>query len=323
MTEIEPLVSVVTPVYNSETFLEECIQSVLDQTYSNWEYVIVNNRSTDETLRIAEAYAQKDPRIKIHTNDTFLPLMSNWNHTLRQINSESKYCKVVHADDWLFPNCIKLMVELAEENPSVGIVGAHRIDGNRIDRVDLPFPQQVFPGHEICRKRLCGGRDVFGSPTSILLRSDLINARDKFYNEKNIHADTEVCFDLLRDVDFGYVHQIITYTRRHDETITSECRKFDTHKVSHFYHMLKFGPVYLNDDEFTKWFKIARKRYYRSLAHNMLATINKREFITAAKGLWSFHKNALADIGQSLSFVRLLGSIFTLIYNRGLSFLKL
>ncbi len=323
MVETQPLVSVVTPVYNGETYLAECIQSVLAQTYSNWEYVIVDNRSTDRTLNIAQEYAQKDSRIRVHTNDTFLALMPNWNFALREISSDSKYCKVVHADDWLFPDCIKLMVELVEGNPSVGIVGAHRIDGDRIDRVDLPFPQQVFSGHEICRKRLLGGRDVFGSPTTTLVRSDLVRCREKFYNEQNIHADTEACFNLLRDVDFGYVHQVLTYTRRHNATITSDCRKFDTHKVSHFFHMLKYGPAYLEDKEFTKWFKIARKRYYRSLANNMLATINKGEFMGAVKDLWSFHKKSLADIGQSISLVRLLGSILALIYNRGLSFLKI
>ena len=50
----EPLVSVVTPVYNGEKYLEECIESVLNQTYKNWEYIILNNCSTDRTLEIAE-----------------------------------------------------------------------------------------------------------------------------------------------------------------------------------------------------------------------------------------------------------------------------
>ena len=56
---MSPLVSVVTPVYNGETYLAACIESVLSQSYSNWEYVIVNNCSTDRTLDIASDYAAR------------------------------------------------------------------------------------------------------------------------------------------------------------------------------------------------------------------------------------------------------------------------
>ena len=59
-----PLVSVLTPVYNCEKYLRTCIESVLAQTYTNWEYVIVNNCSTDGTLAIAQEYAAADSRIR-------------------------------------------------------------------------------------------------------------------------------------------------------------------------------------------------------------------------------------------------------------------
>jgi glycosyltransferase involved in cell wall biosynthesis len=57
-TANEPFVSIITPVYNGEAYLRECIESVLAQTYSNWEYIVVNNCSTDGTLRIAEGYCR-------------------------------------------------------------------------------------------------------------------------------------------------------------------------------------------------------------------------------------------------------------------------
>ncbi|MDH4246150.1 MAG: glycosyltransferase, partial [Nitrospira sp.] len=96
--EKQPLVSVLTPVYNGEDHLAQCIESVLAQTYQNWEYVIVNNRSTDRTLEIAEQYAQKDKRIRIHNNSEFVGCDENGNIAFRQITPESKYCKMVHAD---------------------------------------------------------------------------------------------------------------------------------------------------------------------------------------------------------------------------------
>ena len=65
----KPFVSIVTPVYNTEKYLAECIDSVLAQTYQNWEYIIVDNCSTDKSPLIAESYACKDSRIKIHYNE--------------------------------------------------------------------------------------------------------------------------------------------------------------------------------------------------------------------------------------------------------------
>ena len=70
-----PFVTILTPVYNGEKYLAECIKSVLAQTYQNWEYIIVNNCSTDRSLEIAEHYAQKDPRIKVRTNTSFVGLV--------------------------------------------------------------------------------------------------------------------------------------------------------------------------------------------------------------------------------------------------------
>src|SRR5262245_44177768 len=96
----EPLVSVITPVYNGEPYLEQCIESVLKQTYTNWDYLIVNNCSTDCSLEIAKKYAAIEPRIRIHDNDKFLPQLKNCNLALSLISSHCAYYKMVQADDW-------------------------------------------------------------------------------------------------------------------------------------------------------------------------------------------------------------------------------
>jgi len=85
-----PKVSVVTPFYNIEAYLEECIQSVLAQTLSDFEYLLVNNRSTDGSLAIAERYAAKDSRIRVVTNPAFVPQVENYNGALAQIGAESQ-----------------------------------------------------------------------------------------------------------------------------------------------------------------------------------------------------------------------------------------
>src|SRR3954468_19202059 len=110
MPSRQPFVSVITPCYNGAAFIAECIESVLAQTYDNFEYLLVNNCSKDNTLQIMHDYAKRDTRIRVHDNTDFLDVMVNHNHALSFMSSESAYCKCVSADDWIFPDCVRQMV---------------------------------------------------------------------------------------------------------------------------------------------------------------------------------------------------------------------
>src|SRR3954469_16946223 len=101
----QPLVSVVTPFFNTADYLGECIESVLRQTYSRFEYILVDNQSTDGSSEIAARFAKRDPRIRLIRNATFLDQVPNYNGAIRQISPDSKYLKVVLADDLIFPEC--------------------------------------------------------------------------------------------------------------------------------------------------------------------------------------------------------------------------
>ncbi len=297
-SESQPLVSVVTPVYNGEEYLAECIESVLAQTYQNWEYVIVNNCSTDRTLEIAQHYAQQDKRIRIHNNEEFLAIMPNGNCALRQIAPTSKYCKVVHADDWLFPKCIMEMVKVAEANPSVGIVSSYRLHGNRVDLDGLPYPSPVVSGREICRMSLLNSDFyIFGSPTSLLIRSDPIRSRETFYSE-HIYGDVEACYKVLQDADFGFVHQVLTYTRLHDQSQTSFHQQLNSNILGRLTVLIKYGPACLSHEEYEKRLEQRLQSYYRFLGQSIL---QQRE-----KEFWDYHKQWFERLGLLLSKIELL-----------------
>ena len=294
--EKQPLVSVLTPVYNGEKYLSECIDSVLAQTYQNWEYCIVNNCSTDRTLEIAQSYAERDKRIRIHNNVDFVGCDPNGNIAFRQISPESKYCKVVHADDWIFPECITKMVELAEAHPTVAIVSAYGLRNVRVAWDGLPYTSGVIPGREIGRGTLLGGPYVFGSPTSMLIRSDEVRKRPSFYNEHNPHCDIEACLDILRNHDFGFVYQVLTFTRDHAQSETAFCSRFGTDYLANLEHLDKYGRAYLEEPEFRKTMKRSWDRYYKFLG--------AKAFQRGKKGFWKFHQDALNRLGYSLNWMR-------------------
>jgi glycosyltransferase involved in cell wall biosynthesis len=295
--ETSPLVMILTPVFNGEEYLRECIESVLAQSYTNWEYLIVNNCSTDHTREIAQEYADRDPRIRIHDNDEFLPLMQNLNNAFRRTSIQSKYCKMVLADDWIFPDCLEKMVSLAEKNPSAGIVGAYGLEGKRVLWQTLPYPSPLVDGRRLARQTLLGGPYVFGSPTSVLFRSDCVRGRDPFYDESNPHGDYQTCLALLERCDFGFVHQVLTYTRERVASATSFSVRHNTYILETLTALLKFGPVYLNREELSRRLAQWQRDYYFFLAACAFC-LREREF-------WQHHRKRLRELGHPLSYVRL------------------
>lgn len=267
---VAPAVSIVTPVYNGERFLGESIESVLAQTYSDWEYVILDNASTDGTADIVSYYAQKDRRIRYVKNERLLPILENWNAALGLIHAQSKYCKVIHADDILLPECLERMVAVAELHPSVVIVGGYRIDGDTVNMTSIPYPVDYVAGRELGRRRLLGQwRDLFGSPSSIMYRADVIRRKPEFYNLDNLHADTEVCFELLSSGDYGFVHQVVTVTRRHSDSETVEARRRGTHSAARLLIVERYGKAFLTQEECQFARELQLSFHYKFLGANI------------------------------------------------------
>jgi glycosyltransferase involved in cell wall biosynthesis len=297
--DTQPFVSVVTPFYNTADYLAECIESVLAQSYQNWEYILVNNCSTDGSFEIAQRYAATDSRIRIVNNSDFLSQAQNYNWALQQISPQSRYCKVVQADDWIFPDCIRLMVEVAEKNSSVGIVSAYGLFGPRVYLSGLPYPSHMVSGRDVCRRFLLEGLYVFGTPNSLLLRSDLVCARKPFYDEDTPFLDAEVCFELMKSGDFGFVHQVLTFTRRDNVSVMSRIASFNHFPLLEFICIRRYGSFYLDAQEY-------RKRL-NEIEHNYLAFLGLNVFRARGRDFWEFHRKGMARAGYRLEWWRLAG----------------
>ena len=293
----KPLVSVVTPVFNGERYLAECIESVLAQTHSNFEYVIVNNQSNDRTRQIADCYAAKDPRIRVVDTPAFFKIIDNWNYAIRQIDPSSKYCKELHSDDVLHPQCLEQMIAVAEAHPNVGIVGCYVRKGNHIV-AEFPYSETAIDGREVCARTLQRDFFAFGSPSSLLIRSDVVRARNPFYDNTYYHADTEACYATLASWDFGFVYQILSVTRLHDESVSSTFTdRMRTNYLEWFGMFRTYGPKYLAPHAYEQRRRRELKSYYRFLARTLVFERN-REF-------WRFHRAGLERMGYRFNHMLL------------------
>jgi glycosyltransferase involved in cell wall biosynthesis len=291
-----PLVSVVTPFHNTEAYLGECIESVLRQGYANFEYILVDNRSTDSSAAIARRYASADRRIRLIETMQLLPQVENYNFALRQISPDSAYVKVVEADNWIFPDCLTCMVELAEAHPRVAIVSSYSAHETRVVLQGLHISQSVVPGREVARIHLLGDAYWFGAPTTVLMRSGIVRSRDAFYSESaRIAEDLMVCYDAFRKFDFGFVHQVLTFVRTENDSILFKRRGFPAMLLLDMLLLLKlYGAEFLSPSEYRSAYRTAKWHYYHDVALGALRGLSK--------DFWAFNRDVLQSIGARLEY---------------------
>jgi glycosyltransferase involved in cell wall biosynthesis len=294
-------VSVVTPVYNGGRFLEECIASVRAQTHGNFEYVILDNASTDDTGSIAARHAAADERIRLHSNERTLPVIENWNRAMSLISDDSRYCRVLHADDTMPPDALARSVEVAERRPSVGIVGSFRQRGKIIECQGLPADKELFSGTEIGRLFL--REELFAlAPTSNLLRADLVRGRQPFYPTEYLHADLAVYFELLPHCDVGFVHDVLAFSRVHEDSITTTVAERKQTLLREWLLMLqRYGPRFMSEAELAEVERAFLRRYYRRLVRGFV-TLRGREFL-------DYHLTGLREAGRSPTLGDLAGAV--------------
>lgn len=119
------LVSVIMPTYNVEKYVGEAIESILNQTYENFEFIIVDDCSTDSTYEICKKYANQDSRIKLYKNSENLKISKTLNFALSK--STGKYILRMDGDDISVPDRIEKMKVFLDANPKVKLVGTSAI----------------------------------------------------------------------------------------------------------------------------------------------------------------------------------------------------
>ena len=292
--ERAPFVSVVTPFYNTAAYLKECIESVLAQTHEGFEYLLVNNASTDGSREIAARYAARDSRIRLHDNEQFVDQVANYNGALARISSESKYVKIVQADDAIYPECLARMVQLAEREPTVGLVSSYWLEGDALAGTGIPWRVERLSGRDACRLMLLEGCFPIGSPSNVLYRADIVRKRKPFYRPGRYHEDTEAAYEILLDYDLGFVHQVLTFCRTDNLSITNSVRDLNPFWLDYLLVVHTYGPRVLTPEEFFRRSKQVRTAYFRFLGRALLRLPGRR--------FWDYHRGGLATLGWKLRY---------------------
>lgn len=221
-----PMVSVCVPVYNGADSIGRSIDSVLAQTYTDFECVVVDNNSADATIARVQAYS--DPRIRIVRNQTNLGMVGNHNRCLGV--ARGQLIQFVHADDWLLPDCLEKLVPMFDHD-NVGLAFAPRrvvtpdkawkarygrLEGNLRPLV------KFNDGAELIRRYLAAGADgnPIGEPTSVMVRRETLLAAGGFRPQVPQLQDIDAWLRMLTRSDAGFLEEELTVRWHHAGTAT-------------------------------------------------------------------------------------------------------
>lgn len=201
-----PLVSVLMPVYNEEDNVVRAIKSVIAQTYRNWEFVIVDDGSTDRTPTILKEFSESDPRIKVIRNERNMGITASLNRGLKACKGE--YIARLDADDWYHPEKLEEQVRFLEEHPDHGMVGTFFTlvyDDGREIRVSLPVK------HENILKRMAYRNSFCHS--CVTFRREVLEVAG-YYDEKLKYAqDYDLYFRVMSIAKAANIPKYLCYRR--------------------------------------------------------------------------------------------------------------
>ncbi len=231
-----PLVSVVVPVYNGESYLKQSLDSIVAQTYQNIEILVMDDASTDTTPAIIESYGD---RVAHHRNDTNLGQFGNVNKGIGMANGE--FVCVYHADDIYKPEIVEREAQYLINNPSAGAVFCLDIfidaEGNVYNQLEIP--DMVSGGgpfnYQTILNALLTYKNVFLiGPTSMVRQSVYKDVGPYNGEVYGIAGDLEMWARIARKHDIGIIEEHLHYYRHNHGNLTQNYFRLRTEIAGHF-----------------------------------------------------------------------------------------
>lgn len=211
------VVSILMTCYNREKYIAVAIESVRASTYSNFELIIVDDGSTDETVKIANTYAERDGRIKVFVNEKNIGDYPNRNKAASL--AKGKYIKYVDSDDYIYPNGLEIMVKSMEQFPEAGF-GLCSLKPD----TEKPFPFMLWPKESYEYHFFGPGLFHKGPLTAIFLKSAL----DKMggFKEQRMISDTEMWHRMALKYPVVLMQDGIVWQRIHNKQELNDAQNY-------------------------------------------------------------------------------------------------
>jgi len=249
-----PAISVVMPTFNDGEYLREAIDSILNQTFLDFEFIIINDGSTDDTEEIISSY--KDDRIRYLKND------SNLGNTITRNKgmdlAKGKYIAIMDSDDISVPGRLALQFEYLEKHPEIGILG-----GSKIFFDDHSWFYRHYPTKPEYIKSFLFFKNPVGQPT-VMLRREIITEHELYYNPEYENGED---FDFwyraaLKDVRIANLKDVLLYYRQSKSQMSHPSNSVVTIETlkTYFRDKLDLFDIKLSDEEFVLLHNFIRGR---------------------------------------------------------------
>lgn len=222
MTET-PMISVCVPTYNYGRFLKDCIESVQAQSLTDWEMIISDDCSTDNTEEIVKRYGRNDSRIRYFRNEQRLGMNANIKRAADL--GRGRYLKILCSDDWLAPNCLEVFCSLLKQHESAVLATSAEVlsdEAGEPIRIQFLFgnPVLVVDGEKML-DRMARGEGFGGNSSFFVLASAYREVGG--YNQRCLYAaDYDLAARLCRMGDYVHTDEPLFYGRIQSESSSSQ-----------------------------------------------------------------------------------------------------
>ena len=193
---MRPMVSIIVPIYNAEQYLRRCVDSILNQEYTDYELLLVNDGSTDASGDICEEYGDRDPRVIVIQKEN-TGVSDSRNRALDR--ARGKYLQFLDSDDWITPDATRLFVRAAEEYGCDMIISDfYRVVGERLSTKGDIEEEGVLTREEFAAHMMENPADFYyGVLWNKLYRRDIVE-------EHNLRMDTDIswCEDFMFNLEY-------------------------------------------------------------------------------------------------------------------------
>jgi glycosyltransferase involved in cell wall biosynthesis len=216
-----PKVSVCIPTYNYAHYLPEAIESVLNQRYGNYELIIIDDCSNDNSSAIIEQYSRLDRRIVYHINDSNRGMVNNWNLCLQSARGD--YIKFLFGDDVMSSeDALEKMVAVFDSHEDIALAASARNvinEQSHFVKVLTEYKEKIcYKGHKIIQDCLLEQKNKIGEPSAVMFsRQHAYRGFDERYRQI---VDLEMWFHILEKGNFAYLEEPLCSFRMHTDQQT-------------------------------------------------------------------------------------------------------